>query len=381
MQTDTHSTNPQEPRGFALDKADVARLMQDSSSDARVYITDKIADKYKASALDRTALIAAEQVFRLLLQDTELKVRVTLAQHLKESPHIPRDIIKTLARDVEEVALPVLEFSTVFNDNDLIELLGASQEISRYLAVSKRKQLSEKVSMTLLESGNSQVATTLVNNSGANIPDEGFQLLIDKHSANESLMKSVGNHPQLPVAAVQKLVTVVSTSLADALRAKHKLPETQIAQEVDQTQEEQTLGLISYAHGEENIDKLINQLRVANRLTPSLILSALCGGNFDFFEISLAKLSNIPLANARKLIADRGDLGFRAIYNKAGLPEGLFRAVKLLLTVLRDLDIEGIKPGTPKYSTHVVERILHHADQNPVENLSYIIALVRRVAR
>lgn len=364
-----------------LDEEDVRRLMEDSTPAARLHVTDKIAASYKVRNLDSHALIAAEQVFRLLLQDTELRVRVTLAQHLKESPHIPRDIVKALARDVEEVSLPVLQFSEVLNDNDLLELLGASKEISRYLAISKRKHVSETVSQTLIEQGNAEVASNLVNNKGAQISEAGLNLLIEKHQHDETLMQNVGERAQLPVAVVEKLVSVVSSALGETLRSKYKMPGDQLARELESTHEEHTLNLIGFADSEHEADKLINQLRSANNLSPSLILSALCQGSFAFFELALAKLSNIPLANARKLIGDRGDLGFRAIYNKAGLPEGLFLAVKLLLQVVRELDGEGIKMGTPKYANLVIERVLKSSETNPVDNLSYVIALVRRVAR
>jgi len=364
-----------------LDESDVQRLMEDVSSDARVYITNKIAGSYKVSQLKGSALIAAEQVFRLLVQDVELGVRVALAQHLKESQNIPRDIIKTLARDVEEVSLPVLEYSEILSDTDLVELLGATDQISKYLAVSKRKSVSETVSDTLLKSGNAQVASTLVNNIGADISQDGFDLLVTQHHDNEMLMKSVGNHPQLPVVALEKLVSVVSTSLGEALRKKHQMPSYQISREIEQTYEEKTLSLINFANNESEAAKLVDQLRSSGKLSPSLILSALCQGNFTFFETCLAQLSSIPLSNARTLIADRGELGFRAIYKKAELPEGMFYAVKMLLQVVREMDEEGDKLGSEKYSSRVIERLLKRAENSNIENLSYVIALVRRVSR
>ncbi|NBX04064.1 MAG: DUF2336 domain-containing protein [Alphaproteobacteria bacterium] len=382
MQQNPRSTDrPVDKSSLALGEEDVRQLMEYSTPAARIYITDKIANSYCAQSLDKSALIAAEQIFRLLVRDTELKVRGALSKHLKDSAHIPRDIVKTLAKDAEEIALPVLQFSQVLNESDLLELMESQHEISRYLAVSRRKEVPEKVALALIETGNAQVATTLVSNGGAKISEQGFGKIIELHRNNESILKSVSDHPQLPVAVVEKLVSMVSGQLADSLRKKHQIPMTQINREVEATHEDQTLSLVRLANAETDTDKLIAQLRAGNSLTPSVILSALCQGSFTFFEMCLAKLSNIPLTNARTLIADRGELGFRALYNKAGLPEGLFPAVKLLLKVVRELDVEGVRPGSAKYASAVVERLLHHAERTPVENLSYVIALVRRVAK
>jgi hypothetical protein len=59
----------------------------------------------------------------------------------------------------------------------------------------------------------------------------------------------------------------------------------------------------------------------------------------------------------------------------------MFPAVKQLLKVMRELDNEGEKPGSSRYANRVVERILQYAEEKPIDNLSYIIALVRRIAQ
>ncbi|MDE3016300.1 MAG: DUF2336 domain-containing protein [Pseudomonadota bacterium] len=369
------------PVSLALTPEDVRRLLHDATAATRVEMTDRIAGAYGNSQLSDQETLVAEQIFRLLLRDTELRVRVALSQHIKNSSHIPRDIVVSLARDVEEVSLPVLQFSEVLTDADLMELLRNTQEISRYLAVSKRLQLSEAVSETLLEKNNDQVVALLVDNKGARISDSGYQKIVAAHAGNKAIMQAIGLHPRLPAAAAEKLVHIVSSSLAVTLKAKYNLTTEHIEKEVEKTRESETLSLIRHAQSQADIDKLIAQMAGFDRLTPSIILSALCQGNFAFFETSLARLSNIPVANARALITDKGDLGFRAVYNKSGLPDAMFPAVRLLLHVVHELDGADEKPGTPRYANSIVERILQYAEEAPVENLSYIIALVRRVVQ
>ncbi len=363
---------------------EVNRLLDDKTSSARIDITEKIAGAYGRNQLNEKEKQAAEQIFRLLVRDTEVRVRAALAQHIKDSETIPHDIVMPLARDVAEVSLPVLQYSQVLNDDDLVDLIGHTQEISRYVAISKRKQVSDAVTGTLLDKGSDAVAAALVENPGAQLSESGLNKIVDNFRDNEALMKAVADRPQLPVAAAEKLIHVVSASLGESLKAKYKLqklPTDQIEKEVEKAREGETLKLVRQSQSQEDIDKLVNQLQAFNRLAPSLILSSLCQGDFAFFESSLAKLSNIPVANARALIADRGDLGFRAIYNKSGLPDAMFPAVKLLLKVMRELDGEGEKPGSPRYANRVVERLLQYAEESPIENLSYIIALVRQIVQ
>ena len=367
--------------GFALSQKEVLGLLEDKSSATLLSVTDKIAGAYGNDQLKSKDNKAAEQIFRLLVRETETHVRQTLAMNIKNSSNIPKDIVLTLAHDVAEISLPILQHSQVLTDHDLLELIQGSQDINRFIAISKRPQVSETISDKLLSKSIGDVTASLIGNTGAIISEEQLVTIIANESGNESLMKVLSTRPQLPVSIAEKLVHIVSANMAETLKQKYQLPSKEIEIEVDKTRESETLKLIRMCDTLEEIDRLINQLVAFNRLSPSLILSSLCQGNFLFFETSLARLSNIPVANARTLIKDRGDLGFRAIYNKSGLPEKLFPAVRLLLRVVHKLDDEGQKPGSSRYTNRLIEDILQQSEQTPVDNLSYIIALVRRSAQ
>lgn len=366
---------------ITLTEDEVRRLLEDKSSESRAEISGRIASSYSNALLDENERQIAEQIFRLLVRDTEINVRTSLAHNLKESTLIPRDIVMSMVNDVNEVSLPMLEYSQILSDSDLLDILHATQESSRYLAISRRNNVSEVVSGTLVSKGDDEVVSSLLNNKGSFISDDVFTKIIDTYKENPSLMESMTNRTRLPISAVEKLVNIVSSNLGDSLKKKYKLPDESIQKEVEKNRESETLNLVRSARSHDDVGNLINHLRDSDRLTPSMILSALCQGNFDFFESSLALLSNIQVENARKLIADRGELGFRAIYNKSGLPDTMFPAVKLLLKIVRELDIEGEQGGSSYYSNRIVERILQYSEENPVENISYIIALVRRVAQ
>ncbi len=354
-------------------------MLEDGSSQTRVDITDKIAGAYGTSSLHERELKVAEQIFRLLLQDTEVRVRASLAQHIKSSKVIPRDIVMVLARDVEQVSLPVLEYSEVLTENDLLELVESTKQLSRHLAVSRRREVSQLVTGALLRAGNDQVTATLVGNNGADISEQELAIIIDRNRDNEGMMEALGGRPRLPMATIEKLVSVVSGTLAEQLKERHKAVFSEvIVEETENTREKETLQLARNVEDDGEMDRLVAQMHTNDRLSPSMILSSLCQGNFAFFEASLARLSNIPIANARTLLNDQGDLGFRGLYNKSGLPETMLPAVRLLLRVVRELAAQGEKPGKARYANRVVERILQYSEDQPIENLSYIIALVRR---
>ena len=55
------------------------------------------------------------------------------------------------------------------------------------------------------------------------------------------------------------------------------------------------------------------------RLTPSLVLRALCMGDMEFFEAALAVMAGIPVENAAILVHDGGKRGLTMLCGKAGL--------------------------------------------------------------
>ncbi|MGE0755101.1 MAG: DUF2336 domain-containing protein [Alphaproteobacteria bacterium] len=366
---------------LALSEEDVQRLLRDTSSETRVDMADRIAGAYGHERLAGHEVMVAEQIFRLLLRDTEVRVRVALAENVKNSPAIPHDIVKSLAKDVEEVSLPVLQFSEVLTDEDLVEIIKSSESVSRQLAISSRKVVSMKVSDTLLDKGNEKVAAALAGNIGAVLSDSGVDKIIKTHGNNESVMRSLSTRSGLPAGAVNKLVNVVSGALAETLKKKYAISAEQIDREVEKTREKETLELIRHTHGKHEVGKIVSQLRAFNALTPSIILGGLCQGNMIFFEVSLSSLAGVPLENTQALIHDKGELGFRAIYNKSGLPDAMFPAVNTLIKIVHELKEEGERSGTPQFANRVVERILQQSEAGQTENLSYIIALVRKAAQ
>lgn len=367
------------PSSYTLSAEDVASLLEDRSAATLLTVTSKIAGTYSHSPMKPADAQAAEQIFRLLLRDTETSVRAALSENVKQSKTLPRDIAMTMARDVEEVALPLLEHSEALTEEDLLELVETTDSPTRQLALSRRDHVPEKLSDALLAKGNDEVANTLVNNIGAELSEKGMTSIVERFPENKPLMSALVSRPLLSAAVAEKLISHVSASLAKTLKDKYKLPDKEIEQEVEKTREGETLKLVRATHDQGEIDKLVHQLQSFHRLTPTIILSALCQGNFAFFETALARLSGIAVSNARALISDRGDLGFRAIYNKSGLPETMFPAVRNLLRSARSLDAEGDKPGTPGYANRLVERLLSQSQSAPAENTAYIIALIRRV--
>lgn len=364
-----------EPRVF-LSRADVDRLLEDNSIDSRVDVADKIAQQYVNAIFSPQEMRYAEQIFRLLMRDSELRVRQTLARRLEHAGNAPRDVLLALAGDHERVAIPILRGNPALSDADLIRIVENSHAVGKIDAIAQRDGVSQRVSHALIETHYPQVIKSLLGNHTAQIAPKDFDLIIDEHRQDSQITQALADRPHLPLPVVEKLVHFVSQQVAETLRKLYKID---VEPERRQSQESMLMQLVTAKTSESEINETINQMHAFGRLTPSTLISALCKGHLLFFEIGMAKLAGIPKPNARKLIRDKGSFGFEALYEKAGMPSSLFEAVKLLLNAILTLEHNPeIEAGSKLYTGMVIDAMQSMASVQSIENLDYLIELVRR---
>lgn len=371
-------SKPAAPDAMALSGADIDRLLNDHTPQLRLEMSSKLTHAYNGATFDGSQAEVAEQIFRLLARDTEVKVRAALAEQIKQSGQIPRDIVMTMAKDVEEVALPVLSCSEVLTDKDLLQIIASSQAPSKQIAISKRSTVSDTVAGALVETGNAEVVGSLMDNKGAQLGDDTLYKVVQNFAGEQGVMSAMAARAQLPPAVAEKLVAHVSGSLADALKKKYNMAGQHISEQVEKTREATTSGIIRHSMTDDELDMLTRSLMAGKRLTPSLILATLCQGNWRFFNMALAKLAGIPPENANVLLLDHAGMGFKALYKKSGLTDAMFDPVRVLYRSVRELHHEGIIPQKPGFSSALVARMLERVEGEDMENVSYLLALVRK---
>ena len=87
------------------------------------------------------------QMLELLAVDQVVRVRQILAEAIKDLPEAPKSLVNQLALDTELiVAEPVLQFSPVFNDEDLAAIIKQKPVQGAISAISKRPLVSAHIS-------------------------------------------------------------------------------------------------------------------------------------------------------------------------------------------------------------------------------------------
>jgi len=362
--------------------ADVERLMADGSSESRARIAEHVGKVVFGGGLSPAEVELATEIFSILLRDAEVRVREALAQTLKDSPNLPHDIAIALVNDVDRVAMPIIECSDVLTESDLIAIVRSAGD-ARQEAVAQRAEVSEAVSSALVETHNERVVARLVGNEGAQISSQSFDHILRDFGAAVRMQEALIARRDVPMIICEKLVGLCSEHLQSAIAKRHALPASLTADIILQAREMATITLSADAD-DEDLAALIAELHRNGRLTPSLVIRAMCMGDLQFFELSVAQLAGISVGNAHALINDEGALGLSALYERIEFPPAQLPAVRAAISVLRETQYDGGENDRARLSRKIIERILTQYGDLGVEferdDLTYLFTKLNKLS-
>jgi len=305
-----------------LSQMDVERLRLEPSAANRAAAAEKVAATFGGGQLSEQERVIASAVFAMLAKDAEALVRRRLAEALQHAPELPPQLAKTLAFDVVEVAAPILQNSMVLTDGDLIAVM-ARCSLAHSLAIARRRYVSAEVSGALVALKDETVALTLLANENAQIDESGYHLLVDTFGEVPRIMDSMSLRAALPFSIIERIVTLVADSVRERLVAQYELTGGHVAALLTQAREHVLLSTIGEEADPDEVDDLVLALMRNAQLTPTLILRALCLGEFVFVAFALAHLAGIQFTSAWQLLLDQGFKGAEQLYERCWLPKRL----------------------------------------------------------
>lgn len=353
------------------------KFLNDPSTGHRETMAEKIGSQLTAGKLSKEERTIAEDIFRLMVRDAEVRVRKALAESLKDSPEVPHDVALALAEDVNEVSIPVIESSIVLSDEDLISIID-SRGAQAQSAVAKRAYVSETVSDALVATDNEDVIATLVGNEGADISENTMSNVLDKFGNNEKINAPLAQRGNLPIQVSERLVNLVSEKIKEHLVLHQDLPEDVATDLLLATREKATVSLLEPGNKNLDVTGLVEQLYRNHRLTNTIILRALCMGDVTFFETAIAKKAGVPAANAYQLIHDKGAAPLKRLLQKAEMP---LESLPLIQTAL-EISMEALETDSgddqEKFRQKIIERLLTRMEDDfDGEHLDYFIGKLK----
>jgi uncharacterized protein (DUF2336 family) len=355
----------------SLSSVDVARLMAEPSAELRAELAGKIGSDLSREELTPNEVKLGQDIVRILARDVEEKVRASLSRALRHSSNLPRDVARRLADDVEFVALPMLADSLVLTDEDLIEIVRHGSAMKQE-AIASRPNLTEAVSGVLIDQAEEPAVVVLMSNNTAAIAAEKFDHAVTRFAGSAPVKEAMVLRESLPVTVAERLVTMVSKALQTHLVKVHDLAPATAADIVLKSREHAIIRL-SVGASDVDLRQMVTQMQRNGRLTPSLILRAVCTGDIAFFEAALAARTNIPIENAQILIHDPSRKGLQALYRKAAMPESLYSAIRAAVDVVDEAGFDGEARELERFRSRIITRVLTLVETMEADDADYLV--------
>lgn len=148
---------------------------------------------YVSDRCDDEQVAQYDEVLCQLAELVESEARVHVAKLLAPLDRAPGNVVVKLANDEIEVAQPLLEFSNVLNDDDLIEIIANQSEEHR-LAIAGRPQVPERVGEAIVEHGETASVIKLVRNTNAELGQQALERLAERAASDAAIAEDLRGH-------------------------------------------------------------------------------------------------------------------------------------------------------------------------------------------
>lgn len=199
------------------------RLAQDSVEAVRAELAIKIARLTPQLTGPESVQIArwAVELMETLAADAATAVRAILAEELKASMIAPRHIIQKLAHDLDEaVAGPILEYSPLLNDQDLLEIVAGARANGALTAIARRNMLSSPVADAVVETYDVPAIAALLANGSARLRQDTLDRIAERAAEHVPWHRPIVMRPGLSLRAIRRLADFVSANLLEVLERR-----------------------------------------------------------------------------------------------------------------------------------------------------------------
>ena len=285
------------------------------------------------------------EILRMLVRDQVTRVRQMLAEVLKDVAKAPSDVIRALARDSEiVVAGPVLQYSPVLTDDDLLEIIRSLPVPGALAAIARRSGVRAEVADALSATPDAAAIASLLENKSAQIREETLDRLIDRAPEQVAWHRPLVQRPCLPAKAASRLARFVADGLLKLLSERRDLDpialrEVQttmmrrLADEEAAQQSRPPPQRRPPAAPKSRISEALTRaqaLKARAALGEAVVLDAL-GSDSTFARAALAVMAEVPVEVVDRVLTAHSAKGVTALAWKSGLSMRAAVKVQMLL--------------------------------------------------
>ncbi len=257
-----------------------------------------------ASAQDQDQLDESGSIIQLIIWNSDSAVAESVAGSAVLNADLPRHILWMLANDDERVAAPVLEKSAVLTEEDLLGIIQWSGNSGKMNSIARREIVSETVVHALACHGDEVVARTLLENSGAMVSADAFDVVLDRFGEIESVQAAIAGRAIISSAVAQRLLSLITNPEIEAMLAAR---ETALPSNAASPSRFGAIGL-DFAESEQTLASSLDVLVKNGAFTESVLVELLLDGRFELFVRAFARRTQSdPQETRRRLLEETAE--------------------------------------------------------------------------
>ena len=306
-------------------------MARDKSSVGRRTLVSAVSDLFfnKGEVLSDRERALMSDILRQIIHDVEMSVRRELASRLIKAKDAPHELVVTLANDDIEVAHPILLASEILHDTDLVEIIQ-HRTMQHQLAIAMRKNLSECVTDALVETGNSDVIKTMLENPNARLSKTTMEYLVEQAKRMDTYQNPLLRRPDLEPELAKRMYWWVSAALRQHIVEHFDVDPS----ELDVTIESTVKDIMSSESGGglngSKPTELAEHLDHDGKITADLMVKVLRQGEVPLFEAMFARRSGLRLRLLRRLLFEPGGEALAVACKGIDIPKSDFATIFML---------------------------------------------------
>ncbi|MBN9309899.1 MAG: DUF2336 domain-containing protein [Devosia sp.] len=171
---------------------------------------------YVSDRCDDEQVAQYDEVLCQLAELVEAEARAHVAKLLAPLDRAPGNVVVKLANDEIEVAQPLLEFSNVLSDDDLIEIIARQSEAHR-VAIAGRQQVTERVGDAIVEHGETDSVIRLVRNTNAELGQQALERIAGRAAQDAALAADLRGRTDIDWKALSSRIDAVGDKVRETI--------------------------------------------------------------------------------------------------------------------------------------------------------------------
>ena len=322
-----------------------ALLVDDVEDEVRISLARKISRL--ALELNTQAQSWLQQLTLKILDDLsrdELpRVRTIIAEEICHLDNLPHELIRRLAEDAElTVCAPILEYSPLLSDDDLLEIMAIGPVKGALDAISRRENLGPRPSDGISESNDPNAIAQLLANPSAQIREDTLDKIVDRAPEKQSWHDPLVHRDKLLHRALKNIARFITSSLLSVLEQRYDL-ETGTTREITEAMDER---LSADGPNEEGLPQhRATGLYEQGKLNDDEVQIAIKRGDRRFLIEALALKTEFPTNTVESVLSSESPRILVTLCWKAGLYMRTAYQAQLKIAHIPSADLISARDG------------------------------------